>query len=170
MDAEKRLTKAKITLIAEYPFFGRLCLLLKFKALKYVPTMGTDGKRLIYNPKFVDAVSDDQLLGLLAHEILHCSLGHIWRREKREPCRWNIAADIATNLLLRANGFSLPPGAPLVDKYRDKNAETIYEDLPEIKTCKFMKAGGGMSKEEEEEMSEGEAGSESGGDGGGGYS
>ena len=73
--------------------------------------MATDGSRIVYNPAFVDELKPAELEGTLAHEVLHCALGHQCRRGQRDPELWNEAADLAINPILIGNGFTLPAGA-----------------------------------------------------------
>ena len=94
-----------------------------------LPTMATDGSRIVYNPAFVDELKPAELEGTLAHEVLHCALGHHCRRGEREPELWNVAADFAINPLLIANGFVLPAGALVDPGFNNLSAEEIYARL-----------------------------------------
>jgi predicted metal-dependent peptidase len=38
------------------------------------PTNDTDGRRLVYNPAFVEKLTAAELEGVLAHEVMHCAL------------------------------------------------------------------------------------------------
>jgi len=75
-----------------------------------LPTMATDGCRIVYNPTFVDQLKSAELEGVLAHEVLHCALGHQCRRGGRDPGLWNEAADLAINPILPAKGSRCRPG------------------------------------------------------------
>jgi predicted metal-dependent peptidase len=110
------------------PFFGTLCLRLKLIA-GAVPTMATDGQRIVYDPAFVNSLPPAELEAVLAHEVLHCALGHHCRRGQRDPRLWNEAADLAINPLLVANGFSLPAGALIDPAFDNLSAEEIYARL-----------------------------------------
>lgn len=122
---ERKLTRARTQLLLNQPFFGTLCLRLKLIAGD-VPTMATDGQRIIYNPAFVDSLQAEELEAVLAHEVLHCALTHHCRRGERDPRLWNEAADLAINPLLTANGFSLPAGALIDPDFENLSAEEIY--------------------------------------------
>lgn len=93
------------------------------------PTMATDGTRIVYNPAFVDQLKPAELEGTLAHEVLHCTLGHHCRRSNREPRLWNEAADLAINPILIKNGFTLPQGALIDPSFTNLSAEEIYARL-----------------------------------------
>ena len=71
-------------------------------------TMATDGYRIYANVEFCERLGEEELMGVLAHEVLHNVLGHIERRRERNLVKWNIAIDHATNLLLQQMGFLLP--------------------------------------------------------------
>ena len=45
-------TKARSRLLLDQPFFGTLCLRLKPVETEEIETAATDGKQLLYNPKF----------------------------------------------------------------------------------------------------------------------
>jgi predicted metal-dependent peptidase len=116
--AEKRaaraLAAARVRLVlgrdARSAFFATLVLRLAPEPAWDVETLSTDGKVLRYFPPFVTALSPDELVGVLAHEVMHCALAHPARRGGRDPERWNVACDLAVNPLLVAAGVVLPPG------------------------------------------------------------
>jgi predicted metal-dependent peptidase len=91
--------------------------------------MATDGSRIVYNPAFVDQLKPAELEGTLAHEVLHCALGHQCRRGQRDPELWNVAADFAINPILIGNGFVLPAGALIDPAFNNLSAEEIYARL-----------------------------------------
>jgi predicted metal-dependent peptidase len=95
----QKLTRARVQLLLAQPFFGTLSLRLKLIPGS-LPTMATDGSRIVYNCAFVDELKPAELEGTLAHEILHCALGHQCRRGQRDPELWNEAADLAINPIL----------------------------------------------------------------------
>jgi predicted metal-dependent peptidase len=117
-----------VQLILKQPFFGTLSLRLKLVP-GTLPTMATDGSRIVYNPAFVDGLKPAELEGTLAHEVLHCALGHQCRRGERDPELWNVAADFAINPILIGNGFALPAGALVDPTYNNLSAEEIYARL-----------------------------------------
>jgi Putative metallopeptidase domain len=110
--AGKALTAARGRLIlgrdAASAFFATLVLRLTPEVDPACETIATDGKTLSYAPAFVTGLSADELVGVLAHEVLHCALAHPHRRVGREPSRWNVACDLAVNPILLQAGFTLP--------------------------------------------------------------
>jgi predicted metal-dependent peptidase len=125
---ERKLTRARTQLLLNQPFFGTLCLRLKLMP-SAVPTMATDGSRIVYSAAFVEELKPAELEAVLAHEVLHCALGHHCRRGERDPVLWNEAADLAINPILVGNGFTLPDGALIDPSFYNLSAEEIYARL-----------------------------------------
>jgi len=147
----QKLTRARVQLLLGQPFFGTLSLRLKLLPGS-LPTMATDGSRIVYNPAFVDELNPAELEGTLAHEVLHCALAHQCRRGQRDPELWNVAADFAINPILIGNGFVLPVGALIDPAFNNLSAEEIYarllrrrsEEDGATKPQQQTNAGGGM--------------------------
>src|SRR5262245_29278110 len=130
-DAYQRMSRARTQLVLDYPFFGSLSLRLDLVADNTCQTAYTNGRIIGFSPAFVMSLSTAEVLGLLAHEVLHCTNGHCWRRDNRDPKRWNIACDYAINGQLIESGFTLPAGALINPQYSDRFAEWIYDRLPQ---------------------------------------
>ncbi len=126
-----KILKARTALILDQPFFGSLALRLKLVEDESFETAAVDGISMIYNPKFIDKLSLKETIGLIAHEVMHVALGHIWRVGHREHKRWNIAGDYTINENLKSVGFTLPEGGLFDSQYNDLSAEEIYNRLPE---------------------------------------
>jgi hypothetical protein len=90
--------------------------------------MATDGSRIVYNRAFVDELKPAEHGGTLAHEVLHCALGHQCRRGERDP-ELCVAADFAINPIPTGNGFVLPAGALVDPAFNNLSAEEIYARL-----------------------------------------
>lgn len=135
-EVRRKITRARAQLIMHRPWFGYLACYLEPKEDKDLPmpTMGTDGKYLYYNPDFVRELGIEQLQGVLAHEVSHVAFGDLWRRGARDPIRWNIASDIIRNVMLIAEGFSLPPGGLM--------ANASHDDIEEARKLSVEEAYG----------------------------
>lgn len=131
-DQADRVSRARLRLVLEAPFFGTLALRLRLVQSPAVGTAATDGQSLWYAPAFVAGLTDAQLQGLLAHEVMHCALLHQFRRGEREPGRWNHACDHAINPLLIDAGYALPADGLSVAgaQFPGQSAEEIYAQLP----------------------------------------
>jgi predicted metal-dependent peptidase len=99
--------------------------------------MATDGYHVFYNPEWTDGLSDAELRGVIAHEVLHALLDHGGRRDGRPPELWNLACDFAINALLLDQGFRLPEGGAVSREFAGMSAEAIHARLA---------AGGGSGR------------------------
>jgi len=126
------LVKTRVQLMLRHPYLAAAVARFPMHPVareSWCPTAATDGYNIFVNPGYFNRLSGDERLALLAHEVFHCLLGHIDRRQKRERFRWNLAVDFATNLYLRDCGFLLPPGGLCDEAYRGMTAEDIYDRL-----------------------------------------
>lgn len=82
--ASQALGAARVKLIlgrdAKSAFFATLVLRLKPEPAWDIDTLATDGRVLQYHPPFVTGLSPDELVGVLAHEVMHNALAHPARR------------------------------------------------------------------------------------------
>lgn len=131
MKSSDKILKAKVKLILDQPFFATLALKMQYVEDPTIKTACTNGKQIKYNPSFIDKLSLDETVGLLAHEVMHPACLHHTRMKNRNPRKWNIAADYAINPMLTASGFKLPSGALIHPQYADLGAEEIYSMLPD---------------------------------------
>jgi predicted metal-dependent peptidase len=130
MKSITKMVRARGALILEQPFYGSLSTRLKLVAADWLPScMATDGTHLYYQPEAIDAMPMDEMKGVVCHEVQHVTLGHVWRRQGRDPDRWNIAADFAVNPIVLNAGLRLPEGALVNTEYLDDPAERIYAKL-----------------------------------------
>lgn len=123
---DSRMVKARASLIQNQPFFGTLALYLKLVEDESVETMGVDGTHLFYAPSFLATLSPKELLGVIAHEVLHCAYEHHLRRQSRDPMGWNEATDFCINRDLLKAGFTLPKGCLVDARYDGMGAEEVF--------------------------------------------
>lgn len=130
-DVRQRLSAARAALVLDHPFFGALALrmALEEEIKGRTRTMATDGRSIFYDKEFVKGCSDAELIGLLAHEVMHPAMQHHTRRGDRDPSLWNDAADYAINPILTESGFTLPGDTLNDPQYRGMTAEQIYDAL-----------------------------------------
>jgi predicted metal-dependent peptidase len=127
-----KLSAARTRLIMERPFLGSLVMHLPLTEAAWCKTTGTDAKAFYYNPEFVANLSLAQTQFILAHEALHCAMGHSHRRNHRIKKRWDVACDHAVNLMLIEEGLKPPLHGILANQdYETLSAEEIYPLIPE---------------------------------------
>ena len=152
--ALKAITRARAQLVLHKQFFGYLALHLDPKEVKgedmMCPTMGTDGRFLYYAPEYVNSHDSSELESIVAHEVLHCALCHLFRKGDREPLRWNIAADAVVNHHLTQQGFALPANVIMIPEAATLSAEELYARIKhEEQECYFSGAEGDRAIEGE---------------------
>lgn len=123
----------KRKLLIKYPTFGSVIANLEFQASKDIATAGTDGKVLLYNPKFVSGLSDKERTFLFAHEVCHVAFEHIFRSEGKDKQLWNIATDSVINALLKQDGLPMIEGGVDIPEAVNYDAEEMYNKLLEEK-------------------------------------
>lgn len=126
-EAADKLAAARTRLILDRPFLGALVLRLPLVAAgAWCRTTATDARKLYYNPAWIGRLSAAEVQFALAHEALHCALGHFARRGHRKQQTWDLACDFAINPLLLDEGLKPPAEAQVLDLYRGMAAEEIY--------------------------------------------
>jgi len=143
MNAKDKMDKARTILILDHYFFGHLTMKLSLSESDWCETAMTDGERLVYSPKYVDTLELQKCVGLNAHEVMHCAMGHFWRGEGKDHTKWNMACDYEINGILLKEKFELPDGALFDSAYDDLSAEQIYHRIPDT-------GGGGKDGKEKE--------------------
>jgi len=128
---EKKLKRAIVSLLINHPFWAMLVLRLPMVEKPGVPTMATDGTNIYYNPVFVDKLTHEELMAVIAHETSHVAYLHPFRMGSRDHRRWNVSTDYAINGILDEAGLKLPKGGLLNRAFDDMSAEAIYAGLPD---------------------------------------
>jgi predicted metal-dependent peptidase len=128
-----KLITARVGLLLRHPFFGNLATRMKLiDASDWCATLATDGRNFYYNNEFVDKLKPKEAEFGFAHEVLHNVFDHMGRRDHRDPQLSNIAADYATNQILKDERIGEVPSFIKIfqdDKYRGKSYEEIYDEL-----------------------------------------
>jgi len=135
MKLEKRLNQVRTFLLHSHPFFGTITAVMKFEISEKTPSIAaTDCHKTIYFHPECEKLSNEELLFVTLHEILHAALMHAQRRANRNYYLWSIACDYAVNsILIDEMKKKMPESIPgLYDKaFSGKTAEEIYRILEE---------------------------------------
>ena len=119
----------KRKLLIKYPFFGSVLANVYYKEAKDLDTAATDGEAIYYNPDFLNSLSVDGQLFVLAHEVCHVAFNHILRSEGKDKELWNIATDGVINQLLQKDGLEIIEKAINIPAGLNLDAEALYEKL-----------------------------------------
>ena len=123
------IDSVKRKLLIKYPSFGSIIANLEFQESKKVASAGTDGKVVLYNPEFVNGLTDKEMIFLFIHEICHVAFEHISRSEGKDKRIWNIATDSVINALLKRDGLQMIDGVVDIPEAVNYDAEEMYNKL-----------------------------------------
>lgn len=118
------LARASKTLILREPFYGLFLVGLNKVFRNDIPTAGVSkngiGVQLSINTEFFNSLNDKQRMGLLKHELLHISFGHLVMRDLYANHKlFNIAADLEINQYIDRD--ALPEGGLFLDTFPELN-------------------------------------------------
>tara|TARA_Y100000766_G_C18888043_1_gene596956 strand:+ start:693 stop:1859 length:1167 start_codon:yes stop_codon:yes gene_type:complete len=139
---QELVSRTTKTLIFSEPFYGLFLIGLNKEYITTIPTAGVSkrniGVQLSINPEFFTELSEDHRYGLIKHEILHISFGHIVMRDLYSDKKlFNIAADLEINQYI-AN-HHLPEGGLMLSSFPELNlperagTKTYYDLLQQAK-------------------------------------
>jgi len=132
-----------------HPFFLMPAAEIRLRVTDKVSTAAVHPRGICYlNPEFCGTLTDDDLQGVLAHELMHLLLNHAGRAKGRDPQRWNFAADRAINHGLREAGIRLPDCALYPARGTEGQcAEQLYEIEPVNDNADAAKPTGGCGSD-----------------------
>ena len=113
----------------KYSFFGSVVASVGYKENKDIPTAGTDGETIYYNPEYLESLSIEDQVFVFAHEVCHIAFNHILRSEGKDPELWNIATDAVINQFLKRDGLKIVEGGVDMEEAINYDAEQLYEKL-----------------------------------------
>lgn len=92
----RKMIRCRSRILSKYPFYGYLVMHLQL-GVTDCGTACTDMTHLLFDPEFAEQLSEDEMIFVMLHEVLHCSLDHCTRARNYHPELFNIAADIVVN-------------------------------------------------------------------------
>lgn len=155
MDVITKIKKARLSLLFNNPFFGSLIMQLPLQEENtWCTTAAVDGRYIYWNRKFFEGLSLDEVIFVLAHEVMHVVYDHFGRRGHRDPGYYNMAGDYVINAMLINEKIGAMPMKPVVDKdesgntsqrvglydkkYEGWTSEAVYDDLQKRQVKKQM--------------------------------
>lgn len=136
---QQRIERAKVSMIRDprFAYLAGIFMLGKTEITDEIPTACTNGRDVMFNPAFVEGLTDSELRGLIYHEYG----GHIMMRHLSvyrplhdiDADRANRACDYVVNQAVvdfRDPKFiSLPAGGCQDDKYRGMDSRQVFNLL-----------------------------------------
>ena len=132
VDPWQSVRLSRVALMLQHPYLAAAIVrlpLVDASNCSWCPTCATDGHAIYVNPAFTATLSEPELMFVMAHELVHCILGHLDRMGDRDRFLWNVAVDYATNALLVRHGHTAPRSALLDERFSSLSAEDIYDRL-----------------------------------------
>lgn len=137
-----KVSRGTTRLVVNSPFFGSMLLTMPVVKDADTETMSTDATKVYWGEAFVDRCTEEEVTGVLVHEVIHITNKHMFRRGDRDLLRWNYAVDYAANPIVLSIAeqtktksgkaiMALPEGALYEEQYLGMSAEAIYNRLPE---------------------------------------
>jgi predicted metal-dependent peptidase len=131
-EAQWALDRAKITILTRSIFLATISFeLTHFFAFQIgsqkIDTAGTDGLSVVYNPHFLMSLSEEEQIGLVAHEIWHVAFDHMGRKLDRDHTFWNEAGDYVINAMLLKAGYTLPKGGLYNPNWANMATDDVYD-------------------------------------------
>jgi len=139
LTSEQRVTKSHIAIMRSKQFcmFAGVLSVGKVNFAEDLPTAATNGRDVMYNPKFINTLNDKQLNYVVLHEALHKVYQHmhLWKKLwKENPMLANMAADYVVNYAIHEadvdSEIALRPDSALFDMvYKGMTTKQIFEML-----------------------------------------
>lgn len=140
----------KRKMLVKYPFFGSVVASVDYKENKNIPTAGTDGETIYYNPEYLEGLSVEEQTFIFAHEVCHIAFNHILRSEGKDHELWNIATDGVINQFLKRDGLKMAPGGVDIEEAINYDAEQLYEKLLQEKQQEQQQSGQAKSQQNQQ--------------------
>lgn len=145
----EQVDKACMKLLYDFPFFGHMVQYLNVVESEDVPTAGiTENSLMLYNPEFIDGLTDEETMGVVAHEVMHKALKSFRRQKGRDGQDWNVAQDLVINyMLIHENNLELPEEGLIpdsdgvfqpegsderIENVDEKSSEQLYEEVQDL--------------------------------------
>jgi predicted metal-dependent peptidase len=147
------------------PFVAAVMTRVKREVSESVPTAGTNGSWVRFNPTWCEPLTDEELFGLVLHEACHVVMMHMWRREGRDMRIWNVANDALINAYITSRGWQLPKGGVRIDWVREEHSsEYVYDKLREQQQEQQQSGGSGDGDDDDDDDGIGAGGFDGHGD------
>lgn len=150
---EQRIERAKVSLMRDprFAYLAGLFMIGKTEVTTRIPTAQTNGRDVMFNPTFVDSLTDAELRALIYHEYGgHIMMRHLsvyrplWEQDAK---RANKACDYVINQAIvdfdHPEFIKLPEGGLQNDKYRGMDSRQVFDLLKDEPDDDGDGSGGG---------------------------
>ena len=136
MNVKKRMEWLTNFSIIHHRYIHDILMMMEKRADTRIPTMGVivngTAFTLLYNPEFVESLSDAEAMFVFSHESFHLMLHHCTRRRFDDRSLGNISTDLAVNELIERSKDCKRPMQPnlrgmYVDDFKKKKMFAAIE-------------------------------------------
>lgn len=120
-------------LMKDHGFYGSMAVQVGVSRDDTIKTMSALPTGIKWSGFFVELLTEEEIIAVLIHEVLHIVLYHHTRMGKRDHNLWNIACDYAVNPIVKRMNLKLPDGALIDERFEGWTAEKIYSNLEKEK-------------------------------------
>lgn len=139
MTPQDRVTKSHIAIMRskEFCLFSGILSIGDVNFQEDIPTAATNGRDVVYNPKFIDTLQSKELNFIVLHEAIHKAFQHmhLWKGLfKQNPMVANMAADYIVNqTIVNADPNSaitvMPSGALYDKRFEGWSTRQVFDTL-----------------------------------------
>lgn len=139
MTPQDRITRSHIAIMRskEFCMFSGVLSVGDIEFSDKVPTAGTNGVNVVYNPEYIKDLSDKELNFLVLHEAIHKAFQHLhmWKKLfKQNPQVANMAADYIVNQNIKNadlnEDFAKMPQGGLYDiRFENWTTKQVFDKL-----------------------------------------
>jgi len=130
---KEKVALAKQKIAFQWRFLTPKMFDLKWKDMEGIGTAGTDGVTVWWEPKYIESITQPQVMGVVVHEIFHPIRKHHLRAMNIKDLNTrvaNIAMDAVINyMIIHEMNLELPPGCVDMPQYKGWAWEDVYRDL-----------------------------------------
>ena len=126
------LSRCRQRFLLKFPFTAAVMMRFDLVAVrdKRLRTASTDGRKIYFDVSFCEDLTPEERMFVLSHEVWHCILLHMLRGRGLDRERFNRAADMEVNRLLRDEKIPVPRFALMPEpKWGDISAEEMYDKI-----------------------------------------
>lgn len=93
----QRLMRARMRILLKQGFYGLLLMHVKFGLDSSVKGAAASSDRIVFNPEFIELLSEAELDYCLNHQVMHIAMKHCMRKNERDDNLFWRACDIVVN-------------------------------------------------------------------------
>ena len=130
------LSRCRQRFLLKFPFTAAVMMRFDLVAVrdKRLRTASTDGRKIYFDVSFCEDLTPEERMFVLSHEVWHGILLHMLRGRGLDRERFNRAADMEVNRLLRNEKIPVPRFALMPEpKWGDISAEEMYDKITVVR-------------------------------------